>query len=75
MTLRNSQAGVEMARCRLCDHDLMVRIRSSSCDGKVYCSNRICKLHTQEHMMGNNLCFKGGPLNRSYRSDPDAEKT
>ena len=64
-----------MARCRLCDHDLMIRRNGSDCDGKVYCSNRICKLYTQEHKMGNNLCFKGAPLNQSYRSDPDAEKT
>lgn len=46
MSLVNAQAGLEMARCVNCDHDLVVlRSRGGADAGKVWCSNTNCRYH------------------------------
>lgn len=61
MTLRNAQAGHEMARCRECDHDLRVKAIGNESSGEVFCSNRNCRFYRTNHPMRDNLSFKGQP--------------
>jgi ssDNA-binding Zn-finger/Zn-ribbon topoisomerase 1 len=45
-----AQAGRPQARCRLCDSDLLVRLRKNK--AFVYCSNDECKHSTYRHPTG-----------------------
>jgi hypothetical protein len=47
MSLTWKSARVSMARCSVCDHDLVVRS-----DGHVICSRANCRYHNKPHPMG-----------------------
>ena len=51
MTNQFAQAGRPQARCRLCDSDLLVRVRKND-KAFVYCSNADCKHATRHHPTG-----------------------
>lgn len=61
MTLRNAQAGHEMARCRVCDHDLRIKRIGNQSSGEVFCLNRNCRHFKEPHRMRDNVSFKGEP--------------
>jgi hypothetical protein len=66
VSTKNRDNKVGCARCRHCDHDLVAKY-----SGKVYCTNRHCRLSRHEHPMGSNVSFRRAALHRSYETDPD----
>ena len=57
MSRQFHQAGREMARCRRCDSDLVVRIRGkgSKAAAFAFCSNEACSHHRRKHPTGPEL--------------------
>lgn len=53
VTLGYKRRGIQMARCQLCDHDLIVR-KGSLRTGAVYCSNLKCSRSDRAHPTGSN---------------------
>lgn len=66
MSTVNRDNRITQARCRLCDHDLTTKY-----SGKVYCTNRHCRMFRHEHPMGSNVSFRRAALHKSYEGSPD----
>ena len=51
MTTKYKKLGVEMSRCRRCDHDLYI-IKQGKDAGQARCSNPSCKYAASQYEMG-----------------------